>query len=222
MSKLTDRIGTESAVMPGDVKGCPVTAESDFSIVGFPSVGSCLSDLPQQVAGGPTNRFQVIAANIDSWRARISARLNRYALTIAGLLTSSSSTSHACEVNARAASSNNSKLESFSERLDRMEVRASNNHDSLLAIQDVLDNLRACSDSQLSWLLNQSQILRGAPQLIPSLHAPTVSAEITVPKSSVTKEGSEEKTKDIKRLIAKAGSASTGVRGSKTDRSEHV
>ena len=55
MSKLTDRIGTESAVMPGDVKGCPVTSESDFSIVGFPSVGSCLSDLPQQVAGGPTN-----------------------------------------------------------------------------------------------------------------------------------------------------------------------
>ena len=65
MSKLTDRIGIESAVMPSDVKGCPVTAESDFSIVGFPSVGSCLSDLPQQVAGGPANRFQVIAANID-------------------------------------------------------------------------------------------------------------------------------------------------------------
>ena len=166
MSKITDRIGIESAVMPGDVKGYPVITESDL---GFPSVGSCLSDLPQQVAGGPTNRFQVIAANIDSWRARISARLNRYALTIAGLLTSSSSTSHACEVNARAASSNNSKLESFSERLDRMEVRASNNHDSLLAIQDVLDNLRACSDSQLSWLLNQSQILRGGPQLIPRI-----------------------------------------------------
>ena len=92
MSNLTDSIGTESVVMPGDAKGSPVTAESDFSIVGFPSVGSCLSDLSQQVASGPTNRFQVIAANIDSWRARISARLNRYGLTIAGLLTSSSST----------------------------------------------------------------------------------------------------------------------------------
>ena len=103
-----------------------------------------------------------------------------------------------------------------------MEMRVSNNHDGLLVIRDVLDNLRACSDSQLSFLLNQSQILHGAPQLIPSSHAPTVSTEITVSKSSVTEGGSEEKTKDVKRLIAKAGSASAGVRGSKTDRSEHV
>ena len=80
MSKLTDRIGIESAVMLGDVKGYLVITESDL---GFPSVSSCPSDLPQQVPGGPTNRFQVIAANIDSWRARISARFNRYALTIA-------------------------------------------------------------------------------------------------------------------------------------------
>ena len=103
-----------------------------------------------------------------------------------------------------------------------MEVHASNNHDGLLLIRDILDNLRACSDSQLSFLLIQSQILRGTPQLIPSSHVPTVSAEITVSKSSVTEGGSEEKTKDVKRLIAKAGSASAGVRGSKTDRSEHV
>ena len=59
MSNLTDRIGTENVVMPGDAKGSPVTAESNFSIVRFPSVGSCLSDLPQQVTGGPTNQFQV-------------------------------------------------------------------------------------------------------------------------------------------------------------------
>ena len=124
MSKLIDRICIESTVMPGDVKGYPVITESDL---GFPSVGSCLSDLPQQVAGGPINQFQVIAANIDWWRAGISARLNRYALTIARLRTSSSSTSHACKVNARAASSNNAMLESLPERLTRVEVRASNN-----------------------------------------------------------------------------------------------
>ena len=93
MSNLTNRIGTEKVVIAGDATGSTVIAESDFSIVGFPSVGSCLSDLPQPVAGGPTNRFQVIAANIDSWRTRISARLNRYGSTIAGLVTSSSSTS---------------------------------------------------------------------------------------------------------------------------------
>ena len=100
-----------------------------------------------------------------------------------------------------------------------MEMRASNNHDSLLLIRDILDNLRA---SQLSFLLNQSQILSGTSQLIPSSHVPIVSAEITVPKSGVTEGGSEEKPKEVKRLIAKAGSASAGVRGSNIDRSEHV
>ena len=138
MSNLTNRIGTEKVVIAGDATGSPVIAESDFSIVGFPSVGSCLSDLPQPVPGGPINRFQVIAANIDSWRTRISARLNRYGSTIAGLMTSSSSTSCACEVNACAASSNTARLESFAERLNRVEMHASNNHDGLLVIRDIL------------------------------------------------------------------------------------
>ena len=158
MSNLTNRIGTEKA---GDATGSPVIAESDFSIVGFPSVGSCLSDLPQPVAGGPSNRFQVIVANIDSWRTRISAILNRYGSTIAGLMTLSSSTSRACEVNACTALPNTARLESFAERLNRVELRASDNHNNLLLIKDILDNLRACSDSQLSFFLNQSQILRG-------------------------------------------------------------
>ena len=136
MSKLTDRIGIESAVMPGDAKGCPVTTESDFSIVGFPSVGSCLSDLPQQVAGGPTNRFQVIAANIDSWRTRISAKFNLYGSTIAGLVASSRSTSHACEVNTCVASSNTAWLESLTERLNSLEMRVSNNQDELSVIRE--------------------------------------------------------------------------------------
>ena len=58
MSNFTNRIGSEKVVIAGDAMGSPVIAESDLSIVGFPSVGSCLSDLPQPVAGGPTNRFQ--------------------------------------------------------------------------------------------------------------------------------------------------------------------
>ena len=109
MSNLTNRIGTEKVVIAGDATGSTVIAESDFSIAGFPSVSSCLSDLPQPVAGYPINRFQVIAANIDSWRTRISARLNRYGSTIAGLVTLSSSTSRACDVNAWAASSNTAR-----------------------------------------------------------------------------------------------------------------
>ena len=87
MSNLTNRIDTETVEIAGDATGSTVTAESDLSIAGFPSVSSCLSDLPQLITGSPTNRFQVIAANIDSWRTRISARLNRYGSTIAGLVT---------------------------------------------------------------------------------------------------------------------------------------
>ena len=51
MSNLTNRIGTEKVVIAGDATGSTVIAESDFSIAGFPSVSSCLSDLPQLVAG---------------------------------------------------------------------------------------------------------------------------------------------------------------------------
>ena len=100
-------------------------------------------------------------------------------------------------------------------------MRASNNHDDLLLIRGILDNLRACSDSQLSFLLNQSQILRGTSQLISSLQVPTVSAEITDPKRSATEGGSEGKPKEVKGLITKAGSASGSIRGSNIDHSEH-
>ena len=63
MPNLINRTGAEEVVMVGDATGSALVTETDFSIAGFPSVGSCLSDLPQQVAGF-TNRFQVIAANI--------------------------------------------------------------------------------------------------------------------------------------------------------------
>ena len=101
-----------------------------------------------------------------------------------------------------------------------MEMHASNNHDDLLLIRGILDNLRDCSDSQLSFLLNQSQILRGTSQLISSSQAPAVSVEITDPARSAIEGGSEGKSKEVNRLTAKAGSASVNVRGSNIDRSE--
>ena len=72
-----------------------------------------------------------------------------------------------------------------------MEMHASNNHDDLLLIRGILDNLRDCSDSQLSFLLNQSQILRGTSQLISSSQAPAVPVEITDPTRSAIEGGSE-------------------------------
>ena len=135
MPNLINRTGAEEVVMVGDATGSALVTETDFSIAGFPSVGSCISDLPQPVAGF-TNRFQVIAANIDSWRTRISAKFNLYGSTIAGLVTSSRSTSHACEVNTWVASSNTAWLESLTERLNSLEMPVSNNQDELSVIRE--------------------------------------------------------------------------------------
>ena len=60
-SNPTSRSGAEEGVILGDVMGSGLIAESDLSIAGFPTVCSCLLDLPQPVAGF-NNRFQVIAA----------------------------------------------------------------------------------------------------------------------------------------------------------------
>ena len=197
MPNLINRTGAEEVVMVGDATGSALVTETDFSIAGFPSVGSCISDLPQPVAGF-TNRFQVIAANIDSWRTRISAKFNLYGSTIAGLVASSRSTSHACEINTCVVSSNNARLESLTDRLNCLEMRVFNNHDDLLVIRGILDNLRACSDSQLSFLINQSQILRGVSPLILSLPVPTAVVEIADPKCSVSEGVPDRKTKEIK------------------------
>ena len=66
--------------------GPGLTIESDLSIADFPTVGSCLLDLPQPPAGF-NNRFQVIAANIDSWRTKLVAKLKLYRSIIADLMT---------------------------------------------------------------------------------------------------------------------------------------
>ena len=84
--------------------GPGLTIESDLSIADFPTVGSCLLDLPQPPTGF-NNRIQVIAANIDSWRTKLTAKLKLYRSIIADLMTTSDSISYACDFNARANSS---------------------------------------------------------------------------------------------------------------------
>ena len=135
MPNLINRTGAEEVMMVGDATGPALITAPDFSIAGFPSVGSCISDLPQPVAGF-TNRFQVIAANIDLWRTRITAKFNLYGSTIAGIVASSRSTSHACEVNICAASSNTVRLESLTDRLNCLEMRVS------LLVRGILDKIR--------------------------------------------------------------------------------
>ena len=79
-----------------DAVGSGLINEDDVSIAGFPTVGSCLLDLPQPVAGF-NNRFQVIAANIDSWRTKLAAKFKLYGSTIADLVTTSRSSTERLE-----------------------------------------------------------------------------------------------------------------------------
>ena len=159
MPNLINRTGVEEGAIIGDASGSALNTEIDLSITGFPSVSSCLSDLPQPIVG-LTNRFEFLSTNIDSWRTRISAKLKSYGSTIAGLVTSSRSISHACDVNACAASSNTARLESLTDKINRLEAHISSIQDYLLLIKGILNNLCACSDSQLSFLIYQSQAVR--------------------------------------------------------------
>ena len=143
------RSGAEEGVILDDVMRSGPITEGDFSIAGFPTVGSCLLGLPRPAAGF-NNRFQVIAANIDSWRTKLSAKFKLYGSTIADLVTTSKSISYACDVNACAKSSSTDKIESLTEQLNRLEIRVSNNRDDLLLIRSIIVQLRTISDSQVS------------------------------------------------------------------------
>ena len=144
--KPISRSGAEERMILEDAVGSGLVNENDFSIAGFPTVGSCLLDLPQPVAGF-NNRFQVIAANIDLWRTKLAAKFKLYGSTIVDLVTTSRSISYACDVNAGAASSRTERLESITEQLNRLETRVSNNHDDILLVRGIIDQLRAISDS---------------------------------------------------------------------------
>ena len=146
---LISRSGAEEGVILGDAMGSGLINESDFSIAGFPTIGSCLLDLSQLVACF-NNRFQVIAANIDSWRNKLVAKLRLYGSTIADLVSTSRSISNACDVNAGAALSSTERLESITEQLNRLETSVSSNCDDILLVRGIIDQLHAISDSQVS------------------------------------------------------------------------
>ena len=152
------------------------TIESALFIAGFPTVGSCLLDLPQPPAGF-NNRFQVIAANIDSWRTRLVTKLKLYRSIITDLMTTSSSISYACDLNARANSSIIDRMDLLAERFNQLEVRMSSSRNNLLLMRSMIDQLCAMSDSQVLLLSKQFQVLREAHQIAQSLHVPTSSGE---------------------------------------------
>ena len=64
-------------------------------------------------------------------------------------------------------------------------------------VRGIIDQLRAITDSQVSLLINQSQVLHGVRPLIPSLHVPSVVNKIADPGCSLSEGGPEGKIKEF-------------------------
>ena len=141
----------EGGVILGDVRGARLAIESDMSIAGFPTVSSCLLDF-QPLPTEFNNGLQVVAENIDSWRTNLVTRIKLYSSTIADLKTMSNATSYACDINARTNSSITTRIDSLAERFNQLEIRTTRNHDDIMLVCSMIDQLRATSDSQFSAL----------------------------------------------------------------------
>ena len=86
-----------------------LAADSDIRISYFPTAVSYLGKIhstPSEV----NNNLQVVAENIDLWRATLVNRIKLYNSTIADLQESSNATSHACDLNAHTHSTISNRL----------------------------------------------------------------------------------------------------------------
>ena len=113
-SNSFNSLGDEGRVILSDTMGAGSTFESDISIAYLPTIGSCLVDLPPPPAGF-INRFQVLAANVDSWRIRLVNKFKLYGSVIADFITTPSFISYACDFNARVNSSITDRVELLAE-----------------------------------------------------------------------------------------------------------
>ena len=94
----------------GDARGARLAIECDIHIADFPTVTSCLTNLPL-LPNEVQNGLQVVAENIDAWRTNLITRIKQYSSTIADLQTSSNATSYACDLNARSNSTISARLD---------------------------------------------------------------------------------------------------------------
>ena len=98
-SASLNRSRTVEGPMLADLRGTRLAIESDISIADFPTAIYCLNNI-QFIPSEFNNGLQVVAENIDLWRANLITRINLYSSAIADLQTSSNATSYACNLNA--------------------------------------------------------------------------------------------------------------------------
>ena len=150
-----------------DLKGNRLAVESDIRISDFPTVASCLNNI-QLTPSEFNNGLQVVAENIDLWRASLVTRIKLYNSTIADLQASSNATSHACDLNARTNSTILNRLDHLTERFNHLEQRTSSNRADFLSLRTSIDQLRITSDTQFSSLRDQLQRLSESPSMAPA------------------------------------------------------
>ena len=117
-----------------DLSANRLAVESDTRISEFPTVASCLNNI-QLTSSEFKNDLQVIAENIDLWRANLVTRIKLYNTTIADLQSSSNATSHAFDLNARTNSTISNRLDHLTERFNHLEERTSSNRADFLSLR---------------------------------------------------------------------------------------
>ena len=113
-------------------------------------------------------------------------------------------------------------MDLLAECFNQLKIRMSSNRDDLLLMRTMIDQLCAMSDSQVSLLANQFQVLREAHQVAQSLHVPTASVEAADPEHTVIIGGPRDKVKGLEQTVIKNGSVGLGVRDIVVDLSEHA
>ena len=216
-SNSFNSLGDEGRVILSDTMGAGSNFESDISIADLPTIGSCLVDLPPPPAGF-INRFQVLAANVDSWRIRLVNKLRSYGSIIADFIATSSFISYACDLNVRANSSSIDRVELLAECVNQLEVRMANNRDDLLLMRSMIDQFHAMSDSQVLLLSNQLQVLREAHQIAVSLHFPMSSGETANPEHTVIVEDPDGKVRGLVQTLVSKDNESLRFRGTVVER----
>ena len=197
-----------------DLRANRLAAESDSRISEFPTVASCLNNI-QLTPCEFNNDLQVMAENIDLWRANLVTWIKLYNTTITDLQSSSNATSHTCDLNARTNSAILNRLDHLTEQLNHLEQCTSSNRTYFLSLRTLIEQLCITSDTQFSSLRDQLQGLSESPSMAP---APISTVDVAEGEHTVVVEG----LRGLEQIIVTERNVVMGLRDMVVDFSERV
>ena len=114
------------------------------------------------------------------------------------------------------------RIDQLAERFNQLELSTSNNHDDLLSLCSLIDQLPATSDSQFSSLMDQLQVLSESTNTAQPLPIPISSVEVGDVDHTVIIEGLRGKVKGLEQTIFIERNAVKGLRDMVVDLIECV